>query len=153
MRRWTTAEKELLGYKRRLANNNIKVSLSRPPWEKSSIELKRGGFDVLTKYKPPLVQSPKKVIRLGLPWLSDQSNTTHSRLTAQWRAVSSGLCSVNHYKPVSWYQSYSFNVWWIVTAIPSFTAELNLALYIKVAVTSSVWPLNHEQARYITHVL
>ena len=40
MRRWTTAEKELLGYKRRLANNNIKVSLSRPPWEKSSIELK-----------------------------------------------------------------------------------------------------------------
>ena len=40
MRRWTTAEKELQGYKRRLANNNIKVSLSRPPWEKSSIELK-----------------------------------------------------------------------------------------------------------------
>ena len=40
MRRWTTAEKELQGYKRRLANNNTKVSLSRPPWEKSSIELK-----------------------------------------------------------------------------------------------------------------
>lgn len=40
MKRWTTAEKELQGYKRRLANDNIKVSLSRPPWEKSSIELK-----------------------------------------------------------------------------------------------------------------
>jgi len=40
MRRWTTAEKELQGYKRRLANNNIKVSLSKPPWEKSSIEQK-----------------------------------------------------------------------------------------------------------------
>lgn len=40
MKRWTTAEKELQGYKRRLANDNIKVSLSRPPWEKSSIEQK-----------------------------------------------------------------------------------------------------------------
>ena len=40
MKRWTTAEKELQGYKRRLANDNIKVSLSSPPWEKSSIELK-----------------------------------------------------------------------------------------------------------------
>ena len=39
MRRWTTAEKEWLGYKRKLANN-MKVSLKKAPWEKSSIELK-----------------------------------------------------------------------------------------------------------------
>ena len=39
MRRWTTAEKEWLGYKRKLANN-MKVSLKKAPWEKSSIEQK-----------------------------------------------------------------------------------------------------------------
>ena len=39
MRRWTTAEKEWLGYRRKLANN-MKVSLKKAPWEKSSIELK-----------------------------------------------------------------------------------------------------------------
>ncbi len=40
MKRFTTVEKEWLGYKRKLANNNMKVSLSKAPWEKSSIELK-----------------------------------------------------------------------------------------------------------------
>lgn len=40
MKRFTKAEKEWLGYKRKLANNNMKVSLSKAPWEKSSIELK-----------------------------------------------------------------------------------------------------------------
>ena len=40
MRRWTTAEKEWLGYRRKLANN-MKVSLKKAPWEKSSIELKK----------------------------------------------------------------------------------------------------------------
>ena len=39
MRRWTTAEKEWLGYKRKLANN-MKVSLKKAPWENSSIEQK-----------------------------------------------------------------------------------------------------------------
>ena len=39
MRRWTTAEKEWLGYRRKLANN-MKVSLKKAPWEKSSIEQK-----------------------------------------------------------------------------------------------------------------
>ena len=39
MRRWTTVEKEWLGYKRKLANN-MKVSLKKAPWEKSSIEQK-----------------------------------------------------------------------------------------------------------------
>ena len=39
MRRWTNVEKEWLGYRRKLANN-MKVSLSKAPWEKSSIELK-----------------------------------------------------------------------------------------------------------------
>ena len=40
MKRFTTVEKEWLGYKRKLAYNNMKVSLSKAPWEKSSIELK-----------------------------------------------------------------------------------------------------------------
>tara|TARA_R100001015_G_C4508257_1_gene80712 strand:- start:47 stop:244 length:198 start_codon:yes stop_codon:yes gene_type:complete len=39
MRRWTSVEKEWLGYRRKLANN-MKVSLKKAPWEKSSIELK-----------------------------------------------------------------------------------------------------------------
>jgi hypothetical protein len=32
MKRFTTIEKELLGYKRKLANNTMKVSLSKAPW-------------------------------------------------------------------------------------------------------------------------
>jgi len=32
MKRFTTAEKEWLGYKRKLANNSMKVSLSKAPW-------------------------------------------------------------------------------------------------------------------------
>ena len=60
MRRWTTAEKELLGYKRRLANNNIKVSLSRPPWEKSSIELKTEDDTDVTQGKSRSNQIRKK---------------------------------------------------------------------------------------------
>ena len=39
MRRWTTADKEWLGYRRKLANK-MKVSLKKAPWEKSSIEQK-----------------------------------------------------------------------------------------------------------------
>lgn len=39
MRRWTNVEKEWLGYRRKLANN-MKVSLKKAPWEKSSIEQK-----------------------------------------------------------------------------------------------------------------
>ena len=39
MRRWTSVEKEWLGYRRKLANN-MKVSLKKAPWEKSSIEQK-----------------------------------------------------------------------------------------------------------------
>ena len=33
MKRFTTAEKEWLGYKRKLANNNMKVSLAKAPWQ------------------------------------------------------------------------------------------------------------------------
>ncbi len=32
MKRFTTAEKEWLGYKRKLANNSMKVSLSKSTW-------------------------------------------------------------------------------------------------------------------------
>ena len=32
MKRFTTVEKEWLGYKRKLAYNNMKVSLSKAPW-------------------------------------------------------------------------------------------------------------------------
>ena len=32
VRKWTKAEKEWLGYKRKLANNNMEVSLSKAPW-------------------------------------------------------------------------------------------------------------------------
>ena len=33
MKRFTTIEKEWLGYKRKLANNNMKVSLAKAPWQ------------------------------------------------------------------------------------------------------------------------
>lgn len=32
VRKWTKAEKEWLGYKRKLANNSMEVSLSKAPW-------------------------------------------------------------------------------------------------------------------------
>ena len=34
MSRWTAAQKEWQGYKRKMANGQETVSLSQPPWEK-----------------------------------------------------------------------------------------------------------------------
>ena len=52
MKRFTTAEKEWLGYKRKLANNNMKVSLSKAPWAEGEehgdeyVEERREGMEV-----------------------------------------------------------------------------------------------------------
>lgn len=34
VKRWTAAEKEMQGYKRKIANGNMKVTLKTPPWER-----------------------------------------------------------------------------------------------------------------------
>ena len=43
--RWSAAQKEMQGFKRKLAYGNMKVSLSPPPWEKKMnlIELQEEG--------------------------------------------------------------------------------------------------------------
>ena len=52
MKRFTTVEKEWLGYKRKLAYNNMKVSLSKAPWAEGEehgdeyVEERREGMEV-----------------------------------------------------------------------------------------------------------
>ena len=41
-KKWTEAEKEWMGYKRKLANfKKESVSLSKPPWEKEAEQIKK----------------------------------------------------------------------------------------------------------------